>query len=82
MPGGLRRIEMVAIRVRDWPAALTWYTDVLGLTPAIVEQDDEFAMLAAGDGARPGWRSSAATRLMSGRRAGACRTSSWTTSMR
>jgi catechol 2,3-dioxygenase-like lactoylglutathione lyase family enzyme len=36
---------MVAVRVAHWPAAVQWYTDVLGFTVAHREEDDRFALL-------------------------------------
>jgi predicted enzyme related to lactoylglutathione lyase len=38
------------VYVRDWPAAMAWYRDVLGLPVLAVEEDDEFCMLAVGSG--------------------------------
>lgn len=46
----LRRIDMVALYVRDWPAALGWYRDRLGLAAVYVEEDHRFAVLAFPDG--------------------------------
>jgi predicted enzyme related to lactoylglutathione lyase len=46
----LRRIDMMALYVTDWSAALAWYRDRLGLTPVYVEQDHRFAVLAFPDG--------------------------------
>ena len=40
----------VTIYVRDWPAAVAWYRDVLGLTVFALEEDDEFCMLSVGSG--------------------------------
>jgi predicted enzyme related to lactoylglutathione lyase len=44
------KLAGVTVYVRDWPAAVAWYRDVLGLAVAALEEDDEFCMLAAGDG--------------------------------
>jgi catechol 2,3-dioxygenase-like lactoylglutathione lyase family enzyme len=46
----LRRIDMVAIYVADWPAAVAWYEEKLGLTPVYVEHDHQFAVLGLPDG--------------------------------
>jgi predicted enzyme related to lactoylglutathione lyase len=46
----LRRIDLVALYVSDWPAVLGWYRDRLGLTPVYVELDHRFAVLAFPDG--------------------------------
>ena len=42
----LRKIDMVAIYVQDWPTALTWYQENLGLTAIYVEKEHSFAVLA------------------------------------
>jgi len=42
------KLDVVTIQVRDWPAAVRWYTEVLGLTVAYSEDDDQFCMLEAG----------------------------------
>jgi catechol 2,3-dioxygenase-like lactoylglutathione lyase family enzyme len=42
----LKRIDMVAIYVHDWAAALDWYRDKLGLSVVYVEEDHRFAVLA------------------------------------
>jgi catechol 2,3-dioxygenase-like lactoylglutathione lyase family enzyme len=41
---------MVAIYVHDWPAALDWYRDKLGLAAVYLEDDDRFAVLALSGG--------------------------------
>ncbi|HKA85570.1 MAG TPA: VOC family protein [Acidimicrobiales bacterium] len=46
----LQRIDMVAMYVRDWPAALAWYRDKLGFIDAYVEDDHRFAVLALAGG--------------------------------
>jgi catechol 2,3-dioxygenase-like lactoylglutathione lyase family enzyme len=38
------------IYVRDWPAAVAWYRDVLGLPVVAFEEDDQFCMLGVGSG--------------------------------
>lgn len=45
----LRKLDLVSLRVRDWPAAVAWYTDKLGLT---VEgaHDDPFCMMSFPEG--------------------------------
>ncbi len=45
----LRKLNLVALRVRDWPAAVAWYVDKLGLT---VEgaHDDPFCMMSFPEG--------------------------------
>jgi catechol 2,3-dioxygenase-like lactoylglutathione lyase family enzyme len=37
--------------VRDWPAAVRWYTDVLGLAVAYMEEDDQFCLFETGGAA-------------------------------
>jgi len=46
----LRRIDMVAIYVADWQAALAWYQDKLGLSSVYVEEDHRFAVLGLPEG--------------------------------
>ncbi len=41
-------MDMVTIQVRDWPAALAWYRDVLGLEVIALEEDDRFCLLGTG----------------------------------
>ena len=38
----------MTVYVRDWPAAVEWYRDVLGLSIGAYEADDQFCMLMAG----------------------------------
>ena len=46
----LRRIDMVAIYVRDWVGMVDWYESVLGFTRLYVEDDHQFAVLGLPDG--------------------------------
>ena len=46
----LKKLDIVLIRVRDWYAAVTWYTDMLELEVAHREDDDEFCLLAFPEG--------------------------------
>lgn len=46
----LKSIDMVVIYVRDWPQALTWYRDQVGLTIVYTEDDHNFAVLALPEG--------------------------------
>lgn len=46
----LRRIDMVAMYVRDWPAALAFYTGSLDFTALHVEEHHHFAVLGLPDG--------------------------------
>lgn len=41
-------LNVVTIQVRDWDAAVAWYTDMLGLTVAVREDDHRFCMLETG----------------------------------
>src|SRR5688572_26852762 len=40
----------VGIYVRDWPAAVRWYQDVLGLALGPYEKNDQFCMFVGGNG--------------------------------
>jgi catechol 2,3-dioxygenase-like lactoylglutathione lyase family enzyme len=40
----LQSIDMVAVYVHDWPAALAWYGERLGLRPLFVEEPHNFAV--------------------------------------
>jgi catechol 2,3-dioxygenase-like lactoylglutathione lyase family enzyme len=42
---------MIQLRVDDWPSAVAWYRDVLGLPPLMLDVPGRFALLDAG-GAR------------------------------
>jgi catechol 2,3-dioxygenase-like lactoylglutathione lyase family enzyme len=46
----VRELYFVEITVGDWPAALAWYRDVLGLELVHLAEADEFALLRAGAG--------------------------------
>lgn len=46
----LKKLDIVLIRVRDWPGAVTWYSEMLGLRVAHKEDDDQFCMLAFPEG--------------------------------
>jgi catechol 2,3-dioxygenase-like lactoylglutathione lyase family enzyme len=41
---------MTVIKVADWPRALAWYVDTLGLLAVLTDPEHEFALLAAGTG--------------------------------
>jgi predicted enzyme related to lactoylglutathione lyase len=43
-------LDLITIQVRDWPLALAWYRDVLGLTVVALEEAHQFCMLGTGDG--------------------------------
>ena len=47
---------MTVIKVADWPRAVAWYVDTLGLLAVLTDPEHEFALLAAGTGrlATPG----------------------------
>ena len=47
----MKALDMIAVRVRDWPAMVRWYEEILGLTLYHREDDDLFAVLGVGDGA-------------------------------
>jgi predicted enzyme related to lactoylglutathione lyase len=46
----LRKLDLVEIRVRDWPAAMRWYAEVLGLLVRHVEEDEQFGILGFPEG--------------------------------
>jgi predicted enzyme related to lactoylglutathione lyase len=46
----LRKLDLVEIRVKDWPAAMRWYAEVLGLSVRHVEDEDQFGILAFPEG--------------------------------
>jgi catechol 2,3-dioxygenase-like lactoylglutathione lyase family enzyme len=46
----LKRIDMVALYVREWASALRWYEDALGFSKLYVEDDHQFAVLGLPDG--------------------------------
>ena len=41
----LQRIDMVAVYVRDWVAAVSWYQELLGFSKLYVEDDHHFAVM-------------------------------------
>jgi catechol 2,3-dioxygenase-like lactoylglutathione lyase family enzyme len=41
-------LDVVTIQVRDWDAAVSWYTEMLGLTVVVREDDHRFCMLQTG----------------------------------
>ena len=41
---------MTVIKVADWPRAVAWYVDTLGLLAVLTDPEHEFALLAAGTG--------------------------------
>jgi hypothetical protein len=43
------RLFMIQLRVDDWPTAVAWYRDILGLQPAILDVPGQFALLDAGE---------------------------------
>src|SRR4051812_48579997 len=43
---------MTVIKVADWPTALAWYVDTLGLLAVLTDPEHEFVLLAAGTGRR------------------------------
>jgi catechol 2,3-dioxygenase-like lactoylglutathione lyase family enzyme len=44
----VRSLSFVEITVADWPAALAWYRDLLGLDVLQQVDEDQFALLRAG----------------------------------
>lgn len=46
----LRKLDIVVIRVKDWPAAVRWYTEKLGLKLLYREDDHRWCQLAFPDG--------------------------------
>lgn len=45
---GIGPLDLVTIEVRDWEAAVRWYTAVLGLEVVAREDNDRFCMLDTG----------------------------------
>ena len=41
-------LYLVELTVSDWPAALAWYAEVLGVQPALRVEGDRFALFQAG----------------------------------
>jgi catechol 2,3-dioxygenase-like lactoylglutathione lyase family enzyme len=50
MATGLGPLDLVTIQVRNWAAAVQWYTEILGLPMITSDVDDGFCMLGT-DGA-------------------------------
>jgi predicted enzyme related to lactoylglutathione lyase len=46
----LRKLDLVEIRVKDWPAAMRWYAEVLGLSVRHVEDEEQFGIMAFPEG--------------------------------
>jgi len=46
----LRRLDIVVIKVKDWPAAVRWYTEEFGLRLLYREDDHRWCQLAFPDG--------------------------------
>ena len=46
----IRNLAFVELQVADWPAAVVWYRDVLGLPVVLRVEADRFALLQAGSG--------------------------------
>jgi len=44
----IRGLHFVQLAVADWPAAVAWYGDVLGLRPALRDDAGRFALFDAG----------------------------------
>jgi catechol 2,3-dioxygenase-like lactoylglutathione lyase family enzyme len=42
------KLATVELRVRDWPAAVTWFRDVFGLKVLLRVDDDGYALLQTG----------------------------------
>jgi predicted enzyme related to lactoylglutathione lyase len=41
---------MTVIRVTSWQTTVRWYIDTLGLSPVVLDAQNEFALLSAGSG--------------------------------
>lgn len=48
--GRVRALYMVELIVADWLAAVAWYRDVLGLTLALTDAAQQFALFEVGSG--------------------------------
>jgi predicted enzyme related to lactoylglutathione lyase len=46
----IRDLAFVQLTVADWPRALAWYRDVLGLEVLLCREAERFALLRAGSG--------------------------------
>jgi catechol 2,3-dioxygenase-like lactoylglutathione lyase family enzyme len=44
------RLYLVELAVSDWPAAVAWYADALGLEVTLRDEANRFALLGAGQG--------------------------------
>ncbi len=44
----IKSLDFVEIRVSNWPLAMAWYKDVLGLEVVQLVEEDQFALLRAG----------------------------------
>ncbi len=44
----IRSLYMVELTVADWPAAVAWYRDTLGLEVQLLDEAHRFALLKAG----------------------------------
>jgi catechol 2,3-dioxygenase-like lactoylglutathione lyase family enzyme len=47
---GIMRLDIVSLQVRDWKAAVRWYTEVLGLAVGPYEEEHQFCMLKTREG--------------------------------
>ena len=43
-------LYLVELTVADWPAAVAWYRDRLGLPVELIDEPNRYALLAAGPG--------------------------------
>jgi predicted enzyme related to lactoylglutathione lyase len=41
---------MTVVRVMDWSTIVPWYIETLGMVPILIDEEHEFALLAAGSG--------------------------------
>ncbi len=46
----IRSLYMIELAVADWPAAVVWYRDVLGLSLRMKKDSDAFALFECGSG--------------------------------
>lgn len=46
----IRSLYLVELTVADWPAAVAWYQDTLGLEVALIDEVHQFALMRAGSG--------------------------------
>jgi predicted enzyme related to lactoylglutathione lyase len=44
----IKSLDFVEIRVSNWPVAMAWYKDLLGLEVVQLVEEDQFALLRAG----------------------------------